>query len=83
MHWIFYVIISAILLWLILTIVIVCKLFFGSLGRKKEDQAPLLSPFLFPLRAFLRACHPAYGLPFSSAFKQMRRALSKITRTLA
>lgn len=49
MHWIFYVIISAILLWLILTIFIVCKLFFGSLGRKKEkktgvDTSGLIAP---------------------------------------
>ncbi len=38
MHWIFYIIISALILWLLLTVIVVCKLFFGSLGRKKEKK---------------------------------------------
>jgi pimeloyl-ACP methyl ester carboxylesterase len=38
MHWIFYIIIGAVIVWLLLTVTIVCKLFFGSLGRKKEKK---------------------------------------------
>ena len=38
MHWIFYILIGIAILWLLLTITIVCKLFFGSLGRKKEKK---------------------------------------------
>ena len=38
MHWIFYILIGAALLWLLLTVAIVCKLFFGSLGRRKEKE---------------------------------------------
>jgi pimeloyl-ACP methyl ester carboxylesterase len=49
MHWIFYIIFSAVILWAILTVVIVCKLFFGSLGRKKDkktgvDTSGLIAP---------------------------------------
>jgi len=35
MHWIFYVLIAVFAVWLLLTLVIVSKLFFGSLKRKK------------------------------------------------
>ncbi|MBR5186831.1 MAG: hypothetical protein IKW18_00035, partial [Clostridia bacterium] len=38
MHWIFYMIIGAAILWFLLTVLIVCKLFFGSLGRKKQKE---------------------------------------------
>ena len=38
MHWIFYILIGAAVLWLLLTVAIVCKLFFGSLGRRKEKE---------------------------------------------
>lgn len=38
MHPIFYIIIGAVIVWLLLTAIIVCKLFFGSLGRKKEKK---------------------------------------------
>ena len=49
MHWIFYIIFSVLILWLFLTVIIVCKLFFGSLGRKKEkktgvDTSGLIAP---------------------------------------
>ena len=38
MHWIFYVLIAAVSLWLILTLFIVSKLFFGSLKRQKKKN---------------------------------------------
>ena len=38
MHWILYVILGIFALWLILTLTIVTKLFFGSLGRVKDKK---------------------------------------------
>ena len=38
MHWIFYVLIGIALIWLLLTVTIVSKLFFGSLGRPKQKK---------------------------------------------
>lgn len=53
MHWIFYVLIGIFLVWLILTLTIVSKLFFGSLHRnKKKDQGVDVSTLVVSLEPF-------------------------------
>ena len=60
MHWIFYVLI-AICLWVLLTLVIVSKLFFGSLKRQKKKNTGVdtsvltvsLAPFKDEIKAGL------------------------------
>ena len=59
MHWIFYVLIAAVSLWLILTLLIVSKLFFGSLKRQKKKNTGVdtsvltvsLAPFMDEIKA--------------------------------
>ena len=53
MHWIFYVLIGIFLVWLILTLTIVTKLFFGSLHRrKKKNQGVDVSTLVVSLDPF-------------------------------
>lgn len=53
MHWIFYVLIGIFLVWLILTLTIVSKLFFGSLHRhKKKDKGVDISTLVVSLEPF-------------------------------
>ena len=53
MHWIFYVLIGIFLVWLILTLTIVSKLFFGSLHRhKKKDKGVDVSTLVVSLEPF-------------------------------
>ena len=54
MHPIFYVLIVAVILWLILTLTIVSKLFFGSLKRQKKNNTGVDTTVLtVPLEPFL------------------------------
>ena len=53
MHWIFYVLIGIALIWLVLTLTIVSKLFFGSLHRhKKKDKGVDTSALVVSLEPF-------------------------------
>ena len=52
MHWIFYVLIAAVLLWLLITLIILSKLFFGSLKRQKKMSGVDVSVLTVSLEPF-------------------------------